>query len=60
MFYYIIIEEARRQRLGLDREILPHRAGQPAGLIQRRGRAENPYAQFPGQLSPEAILGAEP
>jgi acetyl-CoA C-acetyltransferase len=59
VYYYSIIEQARRHKLGLD--VAAYRQ-QMAALLESFSAvaADNPYAQFPGQLSAQQILSAEP
>jgi acetyl-CoA C-acetyltransferase len=59
VFYYNMIEQARRAHLGLDLDSYRH---QMAALLESFSAvaANNPYAQWPGQLSTEDILGASP
>ena len=59
IYYYIIIEEARRQKLGLSREEYLQQLGQQQAAFSAIA-ANNPYAQFPGAQSAEDILAAEP
>lgn len=59
MYYYILIEQARRHRLGLS--VDDYRA-QMAQLMASFSQvaANNPFAQFEGAQSAEDILGAAP
>ncbi len=59
IFYYSIMEEFRRQKLGFDRDTYMERECRMLESLNRVA-AENPYAQFPNPLSTEEILGAEP
>jgi acetyl-CoA C-acetyltransferase len=59
LYYYNIIEEARRQKLGLSREDYLAQVGTLQQSFSAIA-AENPYSQFPGSLSAEEIIGAEP
>ena len=59
LFYYAIIEEARRQRLGLSREDYLNQLGALQECFSAVA-AENPYSQFPGSMTAEEILSAEP
>jgi acetyl-CoA C-acetyltransferase len=59
LFYYVLIEEARRQKLGLDLEAYRQQLGQMQAAFSAIA-AENPYSQFAGSQSAEEILGAEP
>ena len=59
LFYYAIIEEARRQKRGLSRrDYLTQLGGLQASFSAVA--AQNPYAQFPGLMTAQDILGAEP
>ena len=59
IFYYQILEEFRRQKLGLSRE--DYQAQMARLLTSLNAVAvNNPYAQFPGPLSEADILGADP
>jgi acetyl-CoA C-acetyltransferase len=59
VFYYIIIEQARRRKLGLDVEAYRRQMG---ALLQSFSAVagDNPYAQWPGAMSADEILAAEP
>ena len=59
VYYYIIIEQARRQKLGLELAAYRRQMGR---LLQSFSAvaADNPYAQFPGAMDVEQILGAAP
>ncbi|MEP5763608.1 MAG: hypothetical protein ABJ308_03410 [Halieaceae bacterium] len=59
IYYYIIIEEARRQKLGLSREEYLAQLGQQQAAFSAIA-AQNPYSQFPGAQSAEEILAADP
>jgi acetyl-CoA C-acetyltransferase len=59
LFYYIIIEEARRQKLGLTLDEYRQQLGQQQQAFSAIA-AHNPYSQFPGSLTAEEILDAEP
>jgi acetyl-CoA C-acetyltransferase len=59
LFYYIIIEEARRQKLGLSRDDYLAQLGQMQESFSAIA-ADNPYSQFPGSLSAQEIIDAEP
>jgi acetyl-CoA C-acetyltransferase len=59
VYYYSIMEEFRRQKQGFDRETYMARECRMLESLNRVA-ATNPYAQFPGELSAEEILGAEP
>lgn len=59
LFYYAIIEQARRHKLGLD---VPAYHQQLGRLLESFSTvaANNPFAQFPGAMSAQEIVGAQP
>ena len=59
VFYYILIEQARRARLALDVDAYRAACGE---LLQTFSQvaADNPYSQFPGAMTAADILGADP
>ena len=59
VYYYIIIEQARRARLGLDVDAYRAACGELLETFSRIA-ANNPYSQFPGPMSADDILGADP
>ncbi len=59
LFYYAIIEEARRQKLGLSRDDYLTQLGSLQASFSTVA-AKNPYSQFPGSMTAEDILAAEP
>lgn len=59
LFYYAIIEEARRQRLGLSLEDYLSQLGALQQSFSAVA-AQNPYSQFPGSMTADQILDAEP
>jgi acetyl-CoA C-acetyltransferase len=59
IFYYSIMEEFRRQKLGFDREDYMARECQMLESLNRVA-VGNPYAQFPNPMTAEEIMSAEP
>jgi acetyl-CoA C-acetyltransferase len=59
LYYYIIIEQARRRKLGLDTAAYRRQMGTLLESFSTVA-AQNPYAQFPGAMSAGEILAAEP
>ena len=59
VYYYMLMDEYRRQTLGLSREDYMRRS---AELLEPFSRvaADNPHAQFPGAMTAAEIAGAEP
>jgi acetyl-CoA C-acetyltransferase len=58
VFYYMLIEQARRTRLGLDVEQYRSTCGELLESFSQIA-ADNPYSQFPGPMSAADILSAE-
>lgn len=59
LYYYILIEDARRRKLGLSREEYLEQLGQLQESFSAVA-SNNPYSQFPGALTAEQIINAEP
>ena len=59
VYYYQLIEQARRLKRGQDRKSYLAEVGQMLEAFSKRA-SHNPYAQFEGAMSADEILGAEP
>lgn len=59
VFYYTIMEDVRRQRLGFGWEDYSARECDMLAAFNRVA-VQNPYAQFPNEMSAEEIAAADP
>jgi acetyl-CoA C-acetyltransferase len=59
VYYYALIEQARRHKQGLDVDAYRQQMGRLLESFSAVA-ADNPYAQFPGAMAASDILGAEP
>jgi acetyl-CoA C-acetyltransferase len=59
VYYYQLIEQARRLKRGQDKQDYLAEVGQMLEAFSARA-SRNPYAQFEGAMSAADILGAEP